>query len=139
MADLSRLQTELNTDPLALGYAGMTNLQAANKLNALDTGRTRQRTAVPAREVLGCIDNGAWPSTGANQDKLARLLSIDPIDASNANIRGIFAAVFPNSGNTAATNQRLNALATETISRAAELGYGVVTEGEVQMARAGSW
>lgn len=144
------LALEIRTDPLTAAnaagwnngstykrpYAQMTDAEIATKLMAMDTGRTISRTAVPASEVLGAIDNGAWPTTGANQDKLARVLSINPIDASNVNIRGIFAAIFPNSGASAATNQRLNALSTRPASRAEELGLGgPITGDDVTLAK----
>ena len=137
--DYSKLATELNTDPVSLGYAGLNNAQAAAKLNATDTGRTRSRTRVEVTEVFNCIDDGAWPATAILQDKLRGILSMPYVDASNTNTRGIFGAIFPNAGATAATRTRLLALATEPISRAAELGLGFVTEGDVQIARGGQW
>jgi len=36
MADLAKLITELTTDPLARGYAGMSDIEATNSLNAID-------------------------------------------------------------------------------------------------------
>lgn len=139
MPDYTRLRTELTTDPLALGYAPMTDQQAADRINATNTGRTRNRTAVPASEVLGAIDNAAWPSTAILQDKLGRVLSINPIDASNTNIRSVLGAVFPAGGQTGATRDRLLALGSETISRAAELNLGTVNAEDVRVARSGVW
>lgn len=137
--DYAALRNELLTDPLPLSYSGLTDAQAAAKLNATDTGRTQARTAVSASEILGAIDDGAWPSTTILQDKLRNILSIDPIDASNTNIRGVIGAVFPNSGGTAATRTRLLALSARTVSRAEELGLGVVATIDVARARAGAW
>ena len=139
--DYAKLRTELTTDPVALGYAGLTDQAAADKLNALDTGRTRNRTAVPVQEVFNAIDDGAWPSTTILQDKLRGILGMPVVDASNTNTRGIFGAIFPNSAPTANTRTRLLALATETVSRATELGLGTVTAGDVNLARAktGGW
>lgn len=141
------LALEIRTDPLtasnAVGwnngstykrpYAQMSDAEIATKLMAMDTGRTIARTAVPASEVLGAIANADWPSTGANQDKLARVLSINPIDASNINIRGIFSAIFAaNSG----TITRLNALSSRPSSRAEELGLGgPITGDDVTLAK----
>jgi hypothetical protein len=135
-ADLNALKTELTQDPVALGYAGKTSIQAAALLNATNTGRSRNRTRVEITEVFNQIDDGAWPSTAILQDKLRGILSMPYVDASNTNTRGIFGAIFPNSGATAATRGRLLALSTEPISRAVELGWGFVTPGEVEQALA---
>jgi hypothetical protein len=137
--DYQRLRTELTTDPLGRGYAGMPDQQAADDLNSLATGRTRARTAVPTQEVFNAIDNAAWPGTAILQHKLQCVLGMPVVDASNANTRGILGAVFPNSGATAATNQRLQALATEAVSRAAELGLEAPSALDVQRARSGVW
>lgn len=141
------LALEIRTDPLTAAnvagwntasgykrpYAQLTDSLIADKLNAIDTGRTVARTAVPASEVLGSIANADWPSTGANQDKLARVLSISPIDASNVNIRGIFSAIFSAGSGTIT---RLNALSSRTASRAEELGLGgPITGDDVTLAK----
>lgn len=134
------LRSELLTDPIGLGYAGTTDQQAADLLNSLTTGRTRARTAVPVAEIFNAIDNGAWPATGTMQDKLAAVLGMQVIDASNANTRGILGSIFPNSGATANTNQRLQALSTRTVSRAEELNLGGIPSAlDVNRARSGAW
>lgn len=137
--DYGTLAAELTNDPVGLGYAGLTNAQAAAKLNATNTGRTRNRARVEVTEVFNCIDDGAWPATAILQDKLRGVLSMPYVDASNTNTRGILGAIFPNSGATAATRTRLLALGTEAISRATELGLGYVSEGDVALARGGTW
>lgn len=142
--DYQKLRTELTTDPVALGYSGLTDTPAAAKLNALDTGRTLNRTSVPTSEVRNAIEDGAWPdpgnaSTRVSESKLRALLQMASIDASNANIRAAFGTIFPNSGATAATRTALLALATRTVSRAEELGLEAVTPVDVTRARAGVW
>lgn len=141
--DYAKLRTEITTDPAALGYAALgTNDSAiAAKLNATDTGRTMPRTAVPIAEFFNQIDDGAWPSTAILQNKLSGLLTMQTIDASNTNVRGIIGTIFPNSGATAATRTRLLALQNQAVSRAIELGLGAVTEGDCNLARtkAGGW
>lgn len=144
------LALEIRTDPLTAAnaagwnngstykrpYAQMSDAEIATKLMAMDTGRTIARTQVPSGEILEAIDNGAWPTTGANQDKLARMLQPAFVNAASANIRGIFGAIFPNSGSSAATNQRLNALSSRTASRAEELGLGgPITGDDVTIAK----
>lgn len=138
--DYTALRSELLTDPVTLGYAGQNDTQAAATLNSLTTGRTRNRTAVPVQEVFNAIDDGAWPAVGSlSADKLAAILSMPVVDASNTNTRGIFGAVFPNSGATAATRTRLLAIGTETVSRAVELGLGPVIVSDVTKARTNTW
>lgn len=137
------LRTELTTDPVALGYSGLTDVQAAAKLNALDTGRTLPRTNVPVAEIYNAIVNADWPDPGAAgtrvaESKLRGLLAMQTIDASNANTKAIIAAIF---GAGTTTRANLLALATRTVSRAEEIGLGVVTAGDVGLARAkdGGW
>lgn len=146
------LTAEIATDPLTVAnaagwntgsgykrpYVQLSDQQIADKLNAIDTGRTVPRTEVPTSEVLGAIDNAAWPSTALSQDKLRTMTTVVLIDASNVNVRGIFGAIFPNSGATAATNQRLSALANRTASRAEELDLGgPITGDDVTIAKRG--
>lgn len=135
--DYPRLRTELTTDPVALGYAGLPDAQAAAKLNALDTGRAQARTAVPMQEVFNSIVNADWPTAGsAAESKLLALLGMPVVDASNANTKALIAAIFA-AGTQTRTN--LQALGTQTVSRAVELGLGTVLASDVQRARAGSW
>lgn len=137
--DYAVLRAELLTDPLPLGYGPLNDGAVAAKLNATDTGRTRARTRVEITEVFNAVDNGAWPSTAILQDKWRAILSMPFVDASNTNTRGILGAIFPNTGATAATNGRLLALATQTVSRATELGLESVAAADVAAARAGVW
>lgn len=141
MVDFAVLRTELTTDPLSLGYAGLSDQAAADKLNATNTGRTRNRTAVPTTEVFKQVEDGAWPSTAILQNKWAGVLSQPTVDASDPLVRGILGAIFPVGAATTATRNRLLALGTETVSRATELGLGAVTPGDVADARAktGGW
>lgn len=139
MPDYARLRAELLADPAGLGYAGLSDQAASDRIGATDTGRTLARTAVPASEILGAIDNGAWPTTAILQDKLRGVLGIDPIDTSNDNIRGILGAIFPVGGQTGATRTRLLALSERTVSRAEELGLGAIEAEDVRIARSGIW
>lgn len=133
------LRAELLADPIPLGYSGLTDALAAAKLNATDTGRSQNRTAVPPSEIFNAIDNGAWPTTAILQNKLAVVLAMPTIDASNANTRGILGSIFPASGVTQNTNTRLLALSSRVISRAEELGLEPVTQLDVNRARSGVW
>lgn len=131
--NIAVLKTELTTDPLAFGYSGMTHLVAAQKLNATNTGRTLPRTSVGKNELLTAIVDSEWPSTAILQNKLLCIFCCDTIDASNTNVRGVFAAIF---GSATTTRANLLALGTRTVSRGEELGLGDVTAGDVERARA---
>lgn len=131
------LRNELLADPIGLGYSGMTDLLAAAKLNALDTGRTQARTAVPVAEMFNAIVNADWPAVASlAESKLRALLQMQTVDASNANIKVIIGAVF---GAGTVTRTNLLAIGSQTVSRAVELGLGVITTLDVTRARAGVW
>lgn len=135
--DYPALRTELTTDPVALGYAPLTDQAAADRLNATTTGRTLPRANVPTTEVLGAIVNTEWPAAGSlSADKLARILAMPYVDASNTRIRALIGDIFA-----AGTGSRTNllALGTVTVSRATELGLGAVAALDVNRARAGVW
>ena len=135
--DYGKLRTELTTDPVALGYSGLSHAAAAAKLNATDTGRTLPRTAVPVAEIFNAIVNADWPAVGSQaESKLMALLQMQSIDASHANTRAIIGSVF---GAGTQTRTNLLALGSRTVSRAEELGLGLVTEGDVAIARGGGW
>lgn len=135
--DYAALRQEITADPLALGYSGMTDANAAVKLNAFDTGRTLSRRVIGKNELMTAISDSEWPTTAILQHKLSILFACDTIDASNANVRGVFAAIFP----AGATRTALLALATRVVSRADELGLGTVQAADVALvrAKAGGW
>lgn len=133
----SALRAELLDDPLAWGYATLSNGAAAARLNALDTGRAAARTRVENTEVFNAIVNADWPAAGSvSESKLLALLAMPYVDASNANTRAIIGAIF---GANTATRANLLALATRPVSRAEELGLGAVSAGDVALARGGVW
>jgi len=151
--DYAVLRVELTTDPLALGYAALTDAQAAAKLDALDTGRTVRRTDIALAEILAVVDPGdltALPGTPTNaqlsQERrdlawLTWLFSCSNIsllnaDGSDTQVRANLLRLF---GAGTGTRTRLATLQTRTVSRAQELGIGVVLAGDVTNARAGVW
>lgn len=134
--DYTALRSELTTDPVSLGYSGLSDQLAADKLNATNTGRTLPRHNVPTTEVLGAIVSSEWPAVASvAESKLQTILGMPFVDASNSNITSLFASVF--AAGTTRTN--LQALAIETVSRATELGLGPVLPVEVKLARSGAW
>lgn len=137
MADIQALKTELTTDPLGRGYAGMSDQAAADSLNTVD--RQRNKASVTGDEIFNAAD-GAELAALANgaagpQRKFQMFLalcgrdSVDPFGTANvALIQEIF-------GGGSATATALNALRVETVSRAVELGLGEVRESDVFKAR----
>lgn len=134
--DLTILRNELATDPLGRGYAGMNEAEKIASLNAVN--RTRLRP-LDSRELL------AWSGAGGRYDKIAsacvntglpgtvrsiaraaeRLIcredtSLDLNDAGRvAMVDALVATRILDAGDKAS----LVAMATQAVSRAAELGY----------------
>ena len=135
---LQVLADELTTDPLTRGYAAMTDQQAADDLNTIY--RTWNRINVPLTELVEGIVYAEYIAlTDAQRQYIDLLIRAEVTNVNNGNPRTGLLATF-----TAGTDTRSNlaAMATETISRAAELARlnnlaeRVVTEGLVQKARA---
>ena len=126
----AQLATEITTDPKSLGYgASATSSYAAiaAKLNATYAGvGIVWRTDLSASEIVGCL---VWSDLSAatvtQWTALQTLLIPAKIDASNANVRALFAGLFASAATTLAN---LTAAAKKASpSRAEELwGYGTV-------------
>jgi hypothetical protein len=128
---LSKLRVEIDADPLARGYSGMTDTQITASLNTKD--RVIDRTAVPVPEIFAAIEPTDYLAV-TNVDRqryLSDLFQLDSIPLDSGNVRSALSTIF--SGTSTLTN--LQALQTETISRGAELGLGAVSEGDVTKAR----
>jgi hypothetical protein len=151
--DYQRLQAELNgTLPNSLGYAGLTDQQAADKLNSLTTGRTVRRSDITPAELLEAIDLRdfvANPSQVGNatlaaswfesitQSQTIRLMT----DAGQpTRVKANLDRLLSNAQN---TQDRLAAIATKTVSRAVETQITSENEpvgaGHVTTARSGNW
>ena len=129
---ISLLKVEIDSDPLARGYAAMSNIEVANSLNAVD--QSKNRLTVPNTEVLEAIVPAHLVAlTGDKATRVWGVLSMD-----NLSLRGVAAEILKDAfqGKTA-TLQALAGLRSESVSRANILGYpGKVREGHVEMARA---
>lgn len=133
--DYRTLRNELTNDPATVGYAGMTDAQAATALNAAN--QVRARTLIPAYEVWEAIVPAEWTAlSAAEKQRIQSLLSMGTVNAAGANTRASFLAAF--AGGTQ-TRTNLAALQNELVSRAAILGLGTVTTLDVTRARAGVW
>lgn len=126
------LSNELADDPLARGYSGMTDAQATDSLNdTLD--RERNRTSMTGSEVLNAVNNTEYLALSASdKDRVWQLLhlgTLNPFGVEADLLLDIF-------GGGSTTITALVVARKEIISRGAELGLGVVKEGQVQRARA---
>lgn len=165
--DYTALRAELLTDPLTTAaaagwntgsgylqpYASLTDADAAQKLNATDTGRTQRRPDVTSKEIIEAIAIADFPELPPNPNAgalsterrslsyLEMLVNTPTVrmladDGSNMpvieNLQNIFP---PGTG----TRNRLIAMATRVVSRQQELGLGVVSEVDVNRARSGVW
>ena len=120
------LADEVTADPLARGYAGMTDQELVDSLNALD--RTRERTTMSAGEVMEQIDGAEFSAlNNASKARVDRVLGLGAeiiIGPGNAHNAVQEMLVF---GGGSATIAALVAARTEAISRAQEIGVGGVT------------
>lgn len=127
------LRSEIQSDPLTRGYAGMTDIQVADSLNTVD--RTRNRSVITGKEVKERIDVGEWATrTDAQKQIILALCNRDDLDPF-----GIDATIFQDAMAGATTTlANLNAYRVEDVSRGEEIGFGVVSEADVYAARNGT-
>lgn len=124
------LRNELLSDPLGRGYAGMTDEEASIDLNT--KYRTRPLARLQATEVLQNIDAGEYAAL--SQDQKAQLWGL--LGIGDLNPWGVEATLIQSLfGGGSATLAALAAARNETISRAVELGLGVMKPGYVGKAR----
>jgi hypothetical protein len=132
MAYLEDLQTEIQTDSLARGYSGMTNAEVADSLNnTID--RNVNKTNVTGSEVWALVDYTEYSALTVDERNEVRTLcgidNHDPFGPSADLVQDIFGGgAGPN------TVAALSAYRVDTVSRATELGFGFVTEGDVEKA-----
>ena len=138
--DYALLKNELETDPVGLGYStpvdpADVDLAKADAalLNSLTTGRTVNRTSMTGREFKDEWDATEFSAlTDPQKDLLYSMAARNDLDPFGIDAT-VVQDIFPPGGTT------ITALATarvQTASRAEELGFGTVTYGEVQAARA---
>ncbi len=132
------LKDELANDPLARGYLGMTNEEAATDLNT--SYRTRNRTSMTGDEIAQAadpaefngLDDGSANNTADVKGHWLALCgreTIDPFAAANVQL---VVAIF---GGGSTTVANLNAARVESITRAVELSLPFVKPGHVEFAR----
>ncbi len=126
--DPNALRTELDGDPR---YDGLSDADTTDLINLPD--RTRNRESMSATEIIQAVDltELAALSIGGKVDfwGLLGMAELDPFGKEATLMVGLF-------GGSSETIVALQALRIDTISRAEELGFGVVREGDVKTARA---
>lgn len=128
--NLAILTAELIDDPLARGYAAMSDAAAAADLNTVY--RTRDKTSMTGSEILNAINAGEWTALTDGQRQIVwNILHLDTLNPFGVEAT-LLVAVF---GGGSATITALAAARKENISRAAELGLGFVSPGHVENAR----
>lgn len=131
--DYSVLKTEITTDPQGKGYAGKTDQQVADLLNAIGTD-TKERGVIPAHEIVDATVPSEWSALTADEkQRYQTIVSAGQVNVKNPNIRAAFQAMF--AGGTT-TRTALTALTTEKTSRAEALGFGKVAYWDVERAKA---
>lgn len=125
------LKAEIDNDPLARNYAGMTDDQlVADSLNAVTD--TRDRSVIPAHEVFeAMVPTDMAALTDEEKGRLRTLLAMGSVNIQGGNTRSMLGGIF---GGTA-TAANLVALQSESVSRAANLGFPVITEADVARVR----
>lgn len=131
MTDYAKLSIEVLTDPLVLGYSGMTDQQVSDSLN--DPARPYERSIVPSHKVFDAIVPAEYVSlSAANKERLGTVLSMGDVDLSGANTRSALGGMF------SAGPTRDNLIALQNgppISRAQEIGAGKVGPGVIAEVR----
>lgn len=128
---LQILKSELEGDPLARGYAGMTAEEASDDMNTVY--RTRNHTSMTGDEILNQVDTAEWGTRSAAEKQtvwdVCHLGSVDPFGVAATLLVGAF-------GGGSNTIVALAAARKEDVSRATELGLGFIHPGHIENARA---
>ena len=131
MSNIDIIKTEIDVDPLARGYAGMTDEQVAVDMNTVY--RDSDLASISGDAAFAATDSSEF--SGLTDHKQAIWLAfcgrenINPFGASNvALVQWVFGAG-------SATIAALSALRTQTVSRGEELEVGTVRTGDVAQAR----
>lgn len=133
--DYKALKAQLATDPLARGYAAMTDAQTAADLNT--AYRTRTLDRMNSADVFENINRTEFTAlTAAQQARVDRILGLGEGILVNGKARQELIAVF---GGSSSTVQALAAAVTVTISRATELGIPVLSSQMIGNARTIAW
>ena len=135
--DLIALKSELDTDPLARGYAGMGDAAAATSLNDATSGRTRNIDTLTAAQIYEAMDSAEFAALSVGDKTLVdRILGLggDVLLTATSQAKAVLLAVFAGAAGTI-TRPAIGAAISEDVSRGVELGFGFVGHADVQDAR----
>ncbi len=123
LVQLGGLKNEIDTDPLARGYAGMTDDELVTSLNTKDRDFWIELTSAQIYALIDLTELAA--KSTAEQVRIDRILSLagQIATAPGANARAEFISVF---GGSSTTISNLATVANVPISRATELEIGQV-------------
>ena len=129
--DRTVLKAELIAGHPVTGVYSSDDSVATAELNAVN--RSRNRDTVSGSEILNATNDAEFGALSVtNQQLWLDLCGVESIDTSSGVAKSLEADLF-GSGTTTRTN--LAAVRNEDISRAVELGLGVINAGHVQRAR----
>lgn len=119
---MTNLKNEILSDPLSIGYSGMTDKQVAEALNIVD--RVLQRKSISGDELFGYTDVVEYASL--SDAKKLQWLALCAIETVHRSAMPIIKTIFPSASTTWE-----NIVKTETVTRAQELGLQKVRTGHV--------
>lgn len=133
--DYRTLAQELKDDPLGREYAKMDVEAAAADLNAPTV--TVPRGVVPSHEVVNVLIAGDRNKIDPT-DLTWLLLVLAPgtVDVGNERVQSLLISILAAS---TGSKDGIVELANTTVSRAEQLGLGVVSPGDVKLALGGKW
>lgn len=128
--DISALVAELTAGHPDTGAYDADAVTAAGQLNAVN--RTTNKTSMSGSEVLNAVDAGEWGALDAAGKQtvwdIVHLGTVDPFGVEATLMTGVF-------GPPSATITALAAARKNNVSRAVELGLGLIKAGHVIEAR----
>ena len=130
--DFDGLKVELDTDPDARGYAGMSDQAAAADLNLLRLSRVRSRML--GSEIPDAVDHAEYAAkTDAEKDQVLNMAGVEDFDPSNSGFtRDLLVGIF---GGGSVTIGALVLARTENYSKGSDFGFSPTKAGHVQFAR----
>ena len=149
--DYNVLANELNTDPLARGYAGMTDQQAADDinteyrtvnypvftdgLNAAIRESLKWTTYRERSEIQTVANVYDFPAMREFMDLFFSTSETQPLDLQNPYFTWLIDSMESEGSMGTGAANAIRAFGERDVSRGTELGIGTVAEGDVQYAR----
>lgn len=128
--DLAALKSELDNDPEAIGYSAMSDVEAAEALNARD--READADTLQAGDLVASLGPDDWVELAAEQKQYLQLLVTAGSCPLTAVVKSTLAGMFPAQSQ---TRRNLLRIMRQEASRAKQLSLGRVTPSDVADAR----